>query len=142
MTPRQQHLVDFIKTYIADNRGISPSLIEMAKFMKVNISSVHQMISNLEQEGVLARNDCRSQRNVVLVDHQLRADSALAFLRTLADDMSVPAHHRAKAFRIINMLPKEMCRPTPPTSVQSLSDIKPTTLESGITGYDNSKPNA
>jgi len=56
ITKKQKQLLDFIKKY-TDQKGISPSLEEMAKSLKLaSLSSVHYHLSHLERKNLISRN--------------------------------------------------------------------------------------
>lgn len=56
ITKRQRELLDFIKAYMAENGGLAPSVMEMARGLDLNsTSNVHSMLTRLEERGVIRR---------------------------------------------------------------------------------------
>lgn len=55
ITSRQKQLLDFIQSF-TEKRGISPSLEEMAKALKLSsLSSIHYHLARLEEKGLISR---------------------------------------------------------------------------------------
>lgn len=53
MTPRQRQVMDAI-TYLSD-RGVSPSMREIAAHVGIGVSHVHRIVDSLESHGRLRR---------------------------------------------------------------------------------------
>lgn len=56
ITKRQRALLDFIQKFMADNNGLAPSVMEMARGLELSsTSNVHTMLTRLEQRGMIRR---------------------------------------------------------------------------------------
>lgn len=56
MTPRQKHLLDFIREYTQRNDGISPSYEEMCKALNIKSKSgISRLVLALERAGYIKR---------------------------------------------------------------------------------------
>ncbi|GEM_PF-6179259 len=56
ITKRQRALLEFLRKFMAENDGLAPSLMEMARELGLNsTSNVHSMLTRLEQRGVIRR---------------------------------------------------------------------------------------
>ena len=56
LTSRQKELLDFIKVYLVDHNGVSPTLTEITHHMGLaSRSGAHRLLSGLEQRGKIQR---------------------------------------------------------------------------------------
>lgn len=56
LTPKQKHVLDFIQKF-SENNGYSPSLSEIARYLKKSISTVQHFIEELQHKGYLQKED-------------------------------------------------------------------------------------
>jgi SOS-response transcriptional repressor LexA len=56
MTPRQSDLLTFLKSYIAEHDGVSPSFAEMSAHMGISSkSSIARLVDALVERGMIRR---------------------------------------------------------------------------------------
>lgn len=56
LTKRQRALLDYIQKFMAENDGLAPSVKEMVRGLDLSsTSNVHNMLTRLEQRGVIRR---------------------------------------------------------------------------------------
>jgi repressor LexA len=55
LTERQSNLLGFIRKYLSENEGVAPNYEEMKEFLGVGKTTVHHLIGELEQRGVIRR---------------------------------------------------------------------------------------
>lgn len=68
ITSRQKQLLDFIQSF-TEKKGISPSLEEMAKALKLSsLSSIHYHLARLEEKGLISRS-AGNYRSIKVTDN-------------------------------------------------------------------------
>ena len=83
LTRRQRNLLDFIKSYAAENNGVPPSFDEMKDALDLRSKSgIHRLITALEERGLIVRLHNRA-RSIEIVDNT--PASTLSF---------IPENHR------------------------------------------------
>lgn len=86
MTPAQKKLFDFIRAYITEHDGVSPSFDEMKDAMGLaSKSGIHRLITALKDQGYIATGRRASARQIEV----LRLPSPAP------DDARTLAHHIA-----------------------------------------------
>lgn len=71
MTPRQRCALDFIKNYIEEHDGVSPSYDEIKDHLGLaSKSTVHEIIQNLVAQGLLANHPDR-KRSLYVPDPEI-----------------------------------------------------------------------
>lgn len=77
LTPQQRQLLQFIKTYLAKNKGVGPSFDEMKDALGLKSKSgAHRLITALEERGLICRVHNRS-RAIEIVERDPLADASL-----------------------------------------------------------------
>lgn len=67
VTAKQRDLLDFIKSFTAENSGMAPSFREMREFMGgASISSIHGIVTALEERGHIERLPNKARSIVVI----------------------------------------------------------------------------
>lgn len=66
MTAKQAILLAFIDRHMRENMGITPSFDEMADVLGVSKSSIHRILTSLEEQGRIRRQHGRARRIEVL----------------------------------------------------------------------------
>lgn len=67
VTAKQRELMGFIRSFTAENNGVAPSFREMRDFMGgASISSIHGIVSALEERGHIERLPNKARSIVVI----------------------------------------------------------------------------
>ena len=81
ITWRQGQLVDFVRSYIADHRGVAPTMDEMAAAIGLKSKSgIARMIGELESRGVVTHIG-RAKRSISIVEPSPVSDPTVALAR-------------------------------------------------------------
>lgn len=70
MTPRQAEALEFIRDYIASNKGVSPTMGEIADGLGTGKGSVHRILQALEDQQLIARERNRARR-ISIISHPM-----------------------------------------------------------------------
>jgi repressor LexA len=69
ISPRQQRVFNFIKSYIASN-GVPPTIAEINQFfVYTSRSTGHRILQILQDEGLIRRPKARLWRGIEIVSH-------------------------------------------------------------------------
>ncbi|TCM17232.1 LexA DNA binding domain-containing protein [Novosphingobium sp. PhB165] len=85
LTARQQGLLDFIRTYMAEHSGMAPSVRDMvAGTGAANPGGVHGLLTRLEQRGAIRRVPNRPRAIEIAAANELHHVPTAALLAELA----------------------------------------------------------
>lgn len=101
MTPRQQECLEAIKAYIAEH-GRSPSLRELGRLIKTEVSGAHGLILHLERQGVVRRTPGRHCSIEVLDSPLARMRKGFEEIVELVDRQADPRLIRMRATAELN----------------------------------------
>jgi repressor LexA len=107
LTPKQLSILRFIQEY-CDERGMSPTLDEIAEHCGVNKVTVHGHLVELERKGAVQREPrmARSIRVVQGPPEPKRARTAVPIAGTIAAGQPIEALEREELFDLSELLPE------------------------------------
>lgn len=83
LTPKQQQLLDYIRSYLSEHQGVAPSFIEMRDALGLHSKSgVHRLLTALEERGFIHR--MRERARAIWLRPQLSQPLEMATDRQLA----------------------------------------------------------
>jgi repressor LexA len=105
-TEKQLHILNFVKDFIAE-KGISPTLEEIAQYFKVSKITIYEHINALEKKGALRKSKNRA-RSIELISKDERESVSrlkVPILGTIAAGQPIEAIEAPENFDIGEMFP-------------------------------------
>ena len=105
-TEKQLHITNFIQAFIED-KGISPTLEEIAQNFKVSKITIYEHIATLEKKGALRKSKNRA-RSIELISSEEREALSrfkVPVLGKIAAGMPIEAIEEAEEFDISSLFP-------------------------------------
>ncbi len=105
-TEKQLHITNFIQAFIED-KGVSPTLEEIAQNFKVSKITIYEHIAALEKKGALRKSKNRA-RSIELISSEEREALSrfkVPVLGTIAAGMPIEAIEEAEEFDISSLFP-------------------------------------
>jgi repressor LexA len=105
-TEKQLHILNFVKDFI-DEKGISPTLEEIAQYFKVSKITIYEHINALEKKGALRKSKNRA-RSIELISREERESVSrfrVPILGTIAAGEPIEAIEVPENFDIGEMFP-------------------------------------
>ena len=104
-TEKQLRILEFIKQF-RDERGISPTLEEIAENFGVTKITIYEHINQLERKGALKREKFRARSIELLVPvEERRSRFALPLMGSLRGDAPIEAPEQREDFNLSEFLP-------------------------------------
>ena len=105
-TEKQLHILNFIRDFI-DEKGISPTLEEIARYFKVSKITIYEHVNALEKKGALRKSKNRA-RSIELISSEERRTASrfkVPILGTIAAGRPIEAVEVPENFDIGEMFP-------------------------------------